>query len=294
DKEDEWQDKYQSDIRGRVQDRNVRIDPEPLFVLTYYTKPDPVKKLVYYDKMVEDFNDRHVLPRLLRITNEEAALNEAQVAAHFNSINQLSQQIQQNPSDANAYFARAIDYMLAQDFHESIQDYDKVIELNPNFSMAYYNRAIVRYKQLEYEMSTSTAFNSDITASSNLSFNSGLQRQQAPALQDPTIIKSQENQRAYAHENIVRDYDKVIQLSPDFVYAWFNRGNLRCAQRDFRAAILDYSEAILRNPTFAEAYFNRGLARLSQGDATQGIADLSKAGELGIINAYNIIKRMTN
>ena len=62
---------------------------------------------------------------------------------------------------------------------------------------------------------------------------------------------------------------------------------------DFRAAIADYNEAILRDPEFAEAYFNRGLARLSQGDATHGIADLSKAGELGILNAYGIIKHMT-
>ena len=49
----------------------------------------------------------------------------------------------------------------------------------------------------------------------------------------------------------------------------------------------------MRNPDFAEAYFNRGLSRLSLGDTDRGIADLSKAGELGIMNAYNIIKRMT-
>jgi len=30
------------------------------------------------------------------------------------------------------------------------------------------------------------------------------------------------------------------------------------------------------------------------GDADRGIADLSKAGELGIINAYSIIKRMAD
>jgi tetratricopeptide (TPR) repeat protein len=93
---------------------------------------------------------------------------------------------------------------------------------------------------------------------------------------------------------IIRDYDMVIKLNPGFIYAYFNRGNLLCAQRDFRAAIQDYNEAILRDPDFAEAYFNRGLARLSQGDANRGIADLSKAGELGIINAYSIIKRMTS
>ncbi|MDL2244517.1 tetratricopeptide repeat protein, partial [Parabacteroides sp. OttesenSCG-928-J18] len=291
DKEDEWQNKYQSDIRGRVQDRNVRVDLEPLFILTYYEKPDPVKKLVYYDKTVEDFNNRQLLPRLLRITNEEAPLNEAQVAVHFNSINQLSQQIQQNPQDEAAYFARAIDYMLVQDFQEAMLDYDRVIELDPSFSMAYYNRAVVRYKQMEYEMSTSANSQLDLSPTS-MTLNSG-RNQQAQTMQDQTALKSLENQRSYAHENIVRDYDKVIQLNPDFVYAWFNRGNLRCAQRDYRAAILDYNEAILRNPTFAEAYFNRGLARLSLGDTTQGITDLSKAGELGIINAYNIIKRMT-
>ena len=83
----------------------------------------------------------------------------------------------------------------------------------------------------------------------------------------------------------------AIKLHPDFVYAYFNRGNLRCALRDYRAAIEDYSEASRRDPEFAEAYFNRGLARLSQGNTSQGI-DLSKAGELGIINAYSIIKRM--
>ena len=95
------------------------------------------------------------------------------------------------------------------------------------------------------------------------------------------------------HEQIIRDYDRVIQLNPSFVFAYFNRANLRCAQRDFRAAIVDYDEAIRRDPDFAAAYFNRGLAKLSLGQATDGIADLSKAGELGIYNAYNIIKRMT-
>ena len=67
---------------------------------------------------------------------------------------------------------------------------------------------------------------------------------------------------------------------------------MRCNLRDFRAAIADYDEAIRRDPEFAEAYFNRGLSYLSLGNINQGIRDLSKAGELGIYNAYSIIKRM--
>ena len=294
DKEQERKSKYQSEVRGRVQDRNVRVDLEPMFVLTYYEKPDPVKKLVYYDKMLEDFNSRQILSRKLRITNEEAALNEDQIAVHFASINDYSLRLASHPDDVNAYFGRALDYMLVQDFAEAIKDFTKVIELDPTFAMAYFNRAVVRYKQLQYNQSQSAGTPDDITAMS-MNLNVGKKAPQpGAATSDPTTAMVKDNKRAYEHEMIMRDYDKVIQLNPEFVYAYFNRGNLRCTQRDFRAAIIDYNDAIERDPEFAEAYFNRGLARLSQGDVSRGIADLSKAGELGIINAYSIIKRMTS
>ena len=80
----------------------MRVDLEPMFVLTYYEKVDPVKKLVYYDKMVEVYNSRLVLERKLRITNEEAALTEDQVAVHFASIDNFSARIVKNPNDVDA------------------------------------------------------------------------------------------------------------------------------------------------------------------------------------------------
>ncbi len=296
DKEEERKTKYHSEIRGRVQDRNVRVDIEPMFILTFYEKADPVKKLIYYDKMVEAYNSRMLLTHKLRLTNEEAALTENQVQQHFSSIDNYSAKIMQDSADVNAYFGRALDFMLIQDFSEAIKDYNKVIELNPDFAMAYFNRAVVRYKQLDYNLSQNTDTQEELSmigttiqigkkstvSSPNLSAN------------DPTSMALKDNKRAYEHEMITRDYDMVIRLNPGFVYAYFNRGNLRCAQRDFRAAIQDYNDAILRDPEFAEAYFNRGLARLSMGDTNRGIADLSKAGELGIVNAYSIIKRMTS
>ncbi len=64
--------------------------------------------------------------------------------------------------------------------------------------------------------------------------------------------------------------------------------------KDYRAALADYDKAIELNPDFAEAYFNRGLTHIFLGNNKQGISDLSKAGELGIVSAYNIIKRFTN
>lgn len=240
--------------------------------------------------MVEDFNNQMLLPRFLRLTNEEAALNEVQISTHFASIDELSAEIAKNPDNAVAYFGRAIDYMLVQDFQEAISDYDKAIAIDPSFAMAYFNRAVVRYKQLEYSLSQSS-YEEEFSA---ISMTLNTTKKPQAQLVDPSSIQLRDSKRNLTHEMIVRDYDLAIQQNPDFVYAYFNRGNLRCAQRDYRAAILDYNRAIERDPNFAEAYFNRGLTRLSQGDIDRGIADLSKAGELGIINAYSIIKRMTN
>ncbi|MGM9760454.1 MAG: tetratricopeptide repeat protein [Parabacteroides sp.] len=290
DKEEERRNKYQSEVRGRVQDRNVKVDLEPQFVLTFYEKPDPVKKMLYYDKMVEEFNRRMVLKRALRLTNEEAALSEDQIAVHFASIDDYSAQIDRQPTHVEAYFGRALDFMLVQDFSEALNDFNRVIELDPNYTMAYFNRAVVRYKQWVYKQSQLTSMDENLV---NMSMNLTIGGKMPATTSDPASMKLRDTKRSYEYESILRDYDRVIQLNPGFVYAYFNRGNLRCAQRDFRAAILDYNEAIQRDPEFAEAYFNRGLARLSMGDINRAIADLSKAGELGIINAYSIIKRMS-
>ena len=115
--------------------------------------------------------------------------------------------------------------------------------------------------------------------------------QQNPMEHPQQIIN--DTKRGYELDLVMRDYETVIKLNPDFVYAYFNRGNIYCQQKDYRMALADYNEAIKRNPDFAEAYFNRGLTRLYLGDTNRGIEDLSKAGELGIVNAYSIIKKMT-
>ncbi len=47
-------------------------------------------------------------------------------------------------------------------------------------------------------------------------------------------------------------------------------------------------------PEFAEAYYNRGLTHIFLGNNKQGISDLSKAGELGEVEAYNVIKRFSS
>ncbi len=95
------------------------------------------------------------------------------------------------------------------------------------------------------------------------------------------------------NELVIRDLNRTIEIDPTFAYAYYNRAVLLAKRGEVDAAIADYDRALGANPEFADAYFNRGLLLLSRGKAKEGIADLSRAGEYGLYNAYNIIKRMS-
>ncbi len=93
------------------------------------------------------------------------------------------------------------------------------------------------------------------------------------------------------YELILRDYDHVLALQPDFSFALYNKANVLCAKKEYQTALTYYTQAISKDADFAEAYFNRGLTYIYTGENEKGLADLSKAGELGIYQAYNLITR---
>ena len=266
---DGMEEKYKNDYRGRVQDRNVNIVPQPMFVLTYYEKHNDVKRQVYYYKYIDELNSRHTYPENLLITNDEAALTEALANKHFASIDEQTSAIVNNPDDVHKRFARALDFYLVQDLDNALVDLNEAIKCEPHFFLPYFNRAIVRYKQMEYQKVSKDYENKEKNGELK-----------------PTL-------KGADHELVKRDLDKVIELAPDFVFAYYNRGNILAALKDYRAAIVDYDRALELDPNLAEAYYNRGLTHIFLGNNRQGVQDLSKAGELGLYSAYNIIKRFT-
>ncbi|WP_300699842.1 tetratricopeptide repeat protein [Bacteroides sp.] len=266
--------RYKSDYRGRVQDRNVTIKLEPMYALTYYEKLSDVKRMVHYHKFIESLNHEKLFPKPLRITNMEAPLTEEQVRFHFALVDAHTSDIVADDKDAKKRFMRGLDFYLVQDFASSIDDFTQSILLDGNFFPAYFMRALVRCKQLEYKKAEASI--NDGTASTTVTEN---KKPEVTAV-DYEIVKS--------------DLDHVIQIAPDFVYGYYNRGNVLSMLKDYRAALIDYDKAIELNPDLAEAYYNRGLTHIFLGNNKQGISDLSKAGELGIVSAYNIIKRFTD
>ncbi len=86
-------------------------------------------------------------------------------------------------------------------------------------------------------------------------------------------------------------FTECIGMAPQFAEAYYNRAYTLAMQGKYAEAISDLDTAIGMKPGFALAYYNRGIVRLFTGDSAAAFNDLSKAGELGIFQAYSIIKQ---
>lgn len=299
--------RYNSKSRGRIQDRHFNIEMQPLFVLSYYEKVDEMRQNIYFEKTLSDFNRSGLLSKRLLAVCHEPMLTEPQVQAHFASINDLSNIIVMSGGATINFFSRSLDYMLVQDFQSAITDLNQVLYRKDNFILAYFNRAVMRFRQLEInersgDISASAVFaaqgNEDelrTTAIRNstpqirLNPNTALSNQEQLRIQ----AENMQRQRKVECEMCMRDLDKVIELSPTFVYAYYNRAFISARLNNFDAALEDLNKAIELYPNFAEAYYNRGLILFRVGKTKQGIQDLSKAGELGLVQAYSVLKRAT-
>ncbi len=262
---------FTSAYRGKVQNRNVYVALQPLFALTYYNRESEVGRIVHYHRYLESIKRNKHLPLPLLITASEQALNEERISFHFDDIHKQTSKFTGTEEDAIRYFARGIDFYLVQDLAAAIHDFTQAIVADGSLWLSYYSRAVARYKQMEMA-------HADAASSG-----------QVKRADTPTDFMA--DSRINDYQLILGDLDKAIDLAPDFAYTYYNRGNVLSNLKDYRAAIVSYNDAIALEPNLAEAYYNRGLTYIFLGENARGISDLSKAGELGLFSAYNLIKR---
>jgi tetratricopeptide (TPR) repeat protein len=97
--------------------------------------------------------------------------------------------------------------------------------------------------------------------------------------------------RSYDYTDAIDDMKAAAETLKDLPYAYYNLGNLYCLSSEHISSIDNYTKAIERYPYMGDAYFNRGLVLIYLKDKEKGCIDLSRAGELGVQDAYGVIKK---
>lgn len=117
---------------------------------------------------------------------------------------------------------------------------------------------------------------------------------QTLSMDDQGTTRARVNDRVdmtYDYSEAVADIEEAISILPDIPYLYFNLGNLHCLSSELVNSIEDYSKAIKLHPRMGDAYFNRGLVLIYLKDKEKGCIDLSRAGELGVKDAYSVISK---
>ena len=78
----------------------------------------------------------------------------------------------------------------------------------------------------------------------------------------------------------IADFNRVLELDPQNLNAYGNRGVAKAKLRRHEEAIADYDIVLRMDPNNAKAYMNRGVAKLRFGEQLDAIKDFDKAIDL--------------
>ncbi len=229
----------------------------------------------YENPLVARFENS--VPVGLDVMNDEVALTAAQLA-------QVEAAGWSEPVTPEKLFLRALYDSNGKQFNSAMNYYTQAIEKAEDEAAGYdalysafyhMNRGVLRAEMIEFISSIEN--NVQVLAMDD----SGNTRAR---VRDQVV-------RQYDYTDAIEDMKRVAELVPNLPYAYFNLGNLYCLSSEHINSIENYTKAISLYPYMGDAYFNRGLVLIYLKDKEKGCIDLSRAGELGVQDAYGVIKK---
>ena len=287
-----------------LQNRDINIKLKPLFKFNLQKDEQTIMALqtVYESKKVDAFIKGSPVPLTLEARSTEGTENfsEQELAQYEQMVRDYKSrlagreawnQMLANTADGSentgkgaaalagansmAEFATGVINGERNMFNSALECYNKAIEDDPMQAYYYMNRGVLQAEMIDFISSMES--NVQILSLDNT-------RTARARVQEQSYKK-------YDYSASIADMKNALSIEPGFPFAYYNLGNLFCLNGDLPEAISQYTKAIKAFNNFAEAYFNRGLVLIYLKDRQKGCIDLSKAGELGVPDAYPTIKK---
>jgi tetratricopeptide (TPR) repeat protein/S1-C subfamily serine protease len=179
---------------------------------------------------------------------------------------------------ADDFIALAAQKYQKRDYRGALADYDRAIQLNPNYVIAYNYRGVLKENKLNDIQGALADYNRAIQA-------------------DPNNAIAHYNRGSIKEVKLgdirggLADYNRAIQLDPTYANAYSNRGLLKENKlNDLQGALADYNRAIQADPKNAIAHYNRGsLKEVKLNDPQGGLDDYNRAIQINpyYTRAYN-------
>jgi len=155
-----------------------------------------------------------------------------------------------------------------QNYEQSVNLYNKAIELETNNFWAYLGRggANLNIRQLQ---KAENDFNTALALATNTIF-----------LSSAYMNRGYYYSQTTNYEKAVDDYSKAIQLNPSFQMAYSYRAHVFYLQQCYDFSLIDYNMAIMLKPDDVEAQYFKGDTYLAKLDYVKAIEAYGKALEI--------------
>ena len=260
-------------VADNISSTDVGMKLIPLFKFTLMNRDSATlaRHSIYHVQRMEDFRTKIGNQRLFISCYSSNIASDSLITIERG----LAERMLKEESNWVMLFERGMMQSLIKQFTSSVNTLSAAIQLNPTNPFLYLNRSTTRAEMIDFLSSMDNTYQ-------RISIDS-----------DPANRLRNSGIRQYNYDDAISDINQAIKLFPDFAYSYYNRANLLAISGQLPDAYDDYTRAIELNPNFAEAYYNRGLVQIFMRDTHKGCLDLSKAGELGIEEAYETLKHYT-
>ena len=225
-----------------------------------------VKELDDLKQHVAFANQR--LVELTQALNEQKEINaKSALAEKYNTkINEIS-------ATNSMYNAKA--KFESGDYRGAIEDFNKVISLDPKYTLAYAYRGHAKVKLQEY-LEAIEDFNKAVELN--------------PKFDAAYVDRGYAKSFAGDYEGAITDFTKAIKISPRYALAYNSRGEVRLRLKNYQAAIEDFDLVIQFAPDYSTAYLSRGIAKNSLG-IKGACSDWNQAAKLDCTEAFDLLRK---
>ena len=258
-------------VAGQINKKDMRIRPERMFHFRML-KANSSEQRGRMSKFVTDFNLKEAYNQKILLTNE--AEGELPRDSLSRRVKALEERIDTTAPSPDSYLIKGILHQMLQNYSSAMSAYTMAVVNEPEYYAAYLNRAVAIACMKE-----------------NIKSSRGELRNVSLG---PRSSLANRNTDEVDYTPVIEDLNEAIRINANVPEIWYNRGNAKLQMKDYTGAVQDYTQAIERDDDFGEAYYNRGLTLIYLQDRNRGCTDMSKAGELGVKDAYNVIKRYCN
>ena len=213
-----------------------------------------------------------------------------------NFDNKSSETLFPYPTDVDAYYENkpdAVDYaqnpskkssknyelglllLKGKKFKESIEYFDKAIEINPADGIPFYYRGLAKS-------------NINLTDEAIEDYTDAMLRKLniIDVFYQRGISKYKVGDKTGALNDLTR-YVSVEKSNPE---AFYYKGLIEFENEEYSTAIEEFNRTIILNPNHASAYFKRGMAKHHTGNNQSSCRDLKTAYEKGNLEAFHYLK----